>query len=294
MLTQKISLRVHTMARHTGEGLAECDLCGGKDIEIDDVGSHMKGNHGEMCDNVRLMESQAVDPDPKLPCSECDKMLTQKISLRVHMMARHTGEKPFKYNSCEKRFVTSSRMKKHFRRVHEGGPVQVANIPQLPCSECDKMLKGKQALRTHIMAIHSGERPFKCDVGEKGFVTARKMKKHKRIHKDITVSAGTGSDLDKTMAVTFNEAETSESAVTWDNDDKADKKNVAVTWDNDDKADKKNATFVDSEESTDSSTDEEESDHDECLATNLDKSENRFRGFARLLAAALRQHSERV
>ena len=64
--------------------------------------------------------------------------------------------------------------------------------------------------------------------------------------------------------------------------------------DNDDKADKKNATFVDSDESTDTSADEEESDPDECLTTNLDKSENRFRGSARLLAAVLRQHSERV
>ena len=106
-----------------------------------------------------------VDPDPEFPCSECDKMLTQKVSLRVHMMARHTGEKPLK---------------------------------------------------------------------------------------------------------------------------------SAVNWDNDDKADKKNSTFADSEESTDTSADEEESDPDECLTTNLDKSENRFRGSARLLAEAIRQHSERV
>ena len=55
--------------------------------------------------------------------------------------------------------------------------------------------------------------------------------------------------------------------------------------------------FADSVESTNTSADEEESDPDECSTTNLDKSENRFgttRGSARLLAAALRQHSERV
>ena len=47
-----------------------------------------------------------------------------------------------------------------------------------------------------------------------------------------------------------------------------------------DKADEKNTTFADSEESTNSSTNEE------GLATKLDKSENRFRGFARLLVVA--------
>ena len=70
---------------------------------------------------TKMKEHGKVDPDPKFPCSECGKMLTQKSSLRVHVMLRHTGEKPF-------------------------------NIPKLPCLECDKMLKVKQALRTHIMA----------------------------------------------------------------------------------------------------------------------------------------------
>ena len=99
-------------------------------------------------------DASAKEHDPKFPCSECGKILTQKSSLRVHVMVRHTGERPF-------------------------------NIPKLPCLECDKMLK-----------------------------------------------------------------------------------------------------VADSEESTESSADEEESDPDECLATNLDKSENRFRGFARLLVVA--------
>ena len=119
-----------------------------------------------MCDNVRSMESRAKtkmkERGRRFPCSECGKVLTQRSSLRIHVMVRHTEKKP-------------------------------PNIPKLSCLECDKMLK-----------------------------------------------------------------------------------------------------VADSEESTESSADEEESDPDECLATNLDKSENRFRGSARLLAAALRQHSERV
>ena len=83
----------------------------------------------------------------------------------------------------------------------------------------------------------------------------------------------------KDHAVTSNEAETSESVI-------HEKKN------NDDKAKRKNATLADFEESRDTSADKEESDPDECLTTNLDKSENRFetkRGSARLLAAALKQ-----
>ena len=77
-------------------------------------------------------------------------------------------------------------------------------------------------------------------------------------------------ELVQDRAVTSNEAETSKIV-------------IHENWNNDDEADKKNATFVDSEESTDSSTDEEESDPDECLATNLDKSENRQRPSDRTL-----------
>ena len=86
-------------------------------------------------------------------------------------------------------------------------------------------------------------------------------------------------ELVKDRAVTSNEAETSESV-------------IHEKWNNDDEANRKNATLADSEESTDTSADEEESDPDECLTTNLDKSENRFetkRGSARLLVAALKQ-----
>ena len=86
-------------------------------------------------------------------------------------------------------------------------------------------------------------------------------------------------ELVKDRAITSNEAETSENV-------------IHGKWKNDDKAKRKNATLADSEESTDTSADEEESDPDECLTTNLDKSENRFetkRGSARLLAAALKQ-----
>ena len=86
-------------------------------------------------------------------------------------------------------------------------------------------------------------------------------------------------ELVKDRAVTSNEAETSESV-------------IHEKWNNDDEANRKNATLADSEESKDTSADEEESDPDECLTTNLDKSENRFetkRGSARLLVAALKQ-----
>ena len=46
----------------------------------------------------------------RFPCSECGRVLTQRSSLRIHVMVRHTGKKP-------------------------------PNIPKLSCLECDKMLK---------------------------------------------------------------------------------------------------------------------------------------------------------
>ena len=54
--------------------------------------------------------------------------------------------------------------------------------------------------------------------------------------------------------------------------------------------------YMSKDTSADTSADEEESDPDEGLTNNLDKSENRF-GITRVsarLAAALRQHSERA
>ena len=60
-------------------------------------------------------------------------------------MQYHTGEKPFKCNMCEKKFVNSSEIKVHQRS-------------------------------------HTGFKPYKCKICEKEFTTISKMKTHKHSH----------------------------------------------------------------------------------------------------------------
>ena len=55
---------------------------------------------------------------------------------------------------------------------------------------------------THNANTHRREL-LTCDMCEKGFVTATKLKKHFRTHKDTTFSSGTGNDLGKLKLLNF-------------------------------------------------------------------------------------------
>ena len=69
----------------------------------------------------------------------------------------HTGERPFecKHHGCGKRFFSSGDLKSH-EKTHSG-------VKTHKCETCGKLLSSRNALRVHIRALHTLERPLKCD-----------------------------------------------------------------------------------------------------------------------------------
>lgn len=119
--------------------------------------------------------------DDRFRCDLCDKAFRDSYILRRHKRI-HTGEKPFQCNFCEKTFGTKSNLKSHIKSRHSIDPS--ARQPKrrndrFKCDTCSKCFRDSYILRRH-QVVHTGEKPYNCDLCDKGFATKSNLDSHKR------------------------------------------------------------------------------------------------------------------
>lgn len=79
-------------------------------------------------------------------------------------------------------FPCISELVQHISSEHVGGPEFTEHICRWKgCSRTSKGFKAKYKLVNHIR-VHTGERPFICEVCKKLFARSENLKIHKRIH----------------------------------------------------------------------------------------------------------------
>ena len=104
----------------------------------------------------------------------------------------HTGEKPFHCKHCDKRFITSSKMKNHqcihckdcdksFSRAYHLKIHQRLHTTPFHCKHCHKSFNQSNTLKEHQL-IHTREKPFLCKHCDKSFRWSSEIKRHQRIH----------------------------------------------------------------------------------------------------------------
>ena len=74
----------------------------------------------------------------RFQCSICPKRLASNKLLKIHLI-QHSGEKPFACQFCDYRSITSSTLKQHQQRMHEG--LMDKPLPRHVCDICGKSFK---------------------------------------------------------------------------------------------------------------------------------------------------------
>lgn len=114
------------------------------------------------------------------PCPICSKVFKFRSLLASHSMI-HSDVRPYACDYCSRSFRRLSHLKRHCEVVHANG----ARLPQsFICHICGKDKKCRSQLARHVI-IHTGERPYACDLCSARFNRCGNLQQHKKRMHDV-------------------------------------------------------------------------------------------------------------
>ena len=134
-----------------------CDVCG---FEASFEG--VLRNHKE--------SGRCITEKKLYECDQCDYKSFDKYHVRKHIKGVHETEP---CTICGK-LISKARTTIHMNIFHTEDKKK-----RFPCSVCGKGFVDKKSFREHYN-IHTGERPFKCDLCEKTFASSGNMYQHRK------------------------------------------------------------------------------------------------------------------
>ncbi|CAH0551820.1 unnamed protein product [Brassicogethes aeneus] len=166
----------------------QCERCVNIFTTVYDLETHREKEHAanfncEECGQVLhsakalLIHSRAHKSLKPYVCDTCGRSYSQTSHLWQHMRF-HQGIKPFAcpHEGCEARYTIRPDLKDHIRKVH-------TRERPFKCTVCNKCFLTGSVYYQHRL-IHTNDRRYGCDVCQKRFFRADALNNHKRIHTD--------------------------------------------------------------------------------------------------------------
>lgn len=169
----------------------------------------------------RLSQHQkCVHNRASFQCSECGKCFKRSDTLKIHIRAKHTGEKPYSCPHCDEKFFDMIQRYSHLLKKHEDneGRSFICHICKkafrtlaskerhlerkvctagriltedgksfLVCShkDCKFQTKHRRSLQIHLKVVHEKLKPFSCRYCPKTFALKPMLRQHLKIHQNL-------------------------------------------------------------------------------------------------------------
>jgi uncharacterized C2H2 Zn-finger protein len=168
--------------------VVECDLCGGKYIDLKSLSLHMKKSHEKW---TRPSTRPYSNLPNKFPCSHCDKIHSTRSNLLRHISLSHPEISPHPCSHCPEGFRSQRLLFTHLEKAHDIVPSAViesrVTLSQEPliCHFCSEdCTTSKYKLERHLLMKHEEqlENVHECDTCQKKFVYEDSFKQHLAWH----------------------------------------------------------------------------------------------------------------
>lgn len=177
----KSQLAMH-FQMHTGERPHLCDICGRKFAR-----QHQLNRHKILVHANQENGEENLPPDAPFACGICGKRLKSEAQLAAHGRS-HSANRPHHCNICPRTFQRATCLKQHHIRVHlrlkEGSHSATSRkssaTSSFVCPMCGKQFKFRSLLASHSL-IHSGMRPYSCDLCSRSFQRLSHLKRHREV-----------------------------------------------------------------------------------------------------------------
>ena len=156
------SIRDNHLTSHTGERKYQCQFCPQRFKTAGNLTAHLASCH----------ETEETGVEKKFKCQYCPKTFRFPAQISQHERS-HTKEKPFTCKICNKGFTVKCNLKQHME-THKS-----LSDRSYKCELCDHRATSLPLLKLH-RNVHTGERPFVCDLCGESYKRPSNLRRHKK------------------------------------------------------------------------------------------------------------------